>query len=71
MYIAHGGGMLTGNNRLGLDQALDWAGELGMVVVPVAYRAAPESTYSAAIEDCFTSLSWLASSGLDYAIDRS
>jgi acetyl esterase/lipase len=39
-YHAHGGGMIAGDNRLGLPKILDWAQDLGLVVVSVEYRLA-------------------------------
>jgi acetyl esterase/lipase len=70
VYFVHGGGMVMGSNRLGLDQALDWAEELGLVVVSVEYRLAPEFPYPAAIEDCYAGLVWLAESGSALGVDR-
>jgi acetyl esterase/lipase len=35
MYFIHGGGMSAGNNRTGIDWALDWMAETPMVVVSV------------------------------------
>ncbi|GAB7006904.1 alpha/beta hydrolase [Nocardioides sp. AN3] len=70
VYFVHGGGMVMGSNRLGLDQALDWAEELGLVVVSVEYRLAPEFPYPAAIEDCYAGLAWVAESGSAIGVDR-
>lgn len=41
VYFTHPGGMVVGTNRLGLP--LDWAEELGLVVVSVEYRLAPST----------------------------
>ena len=38
MYFIHGGGMIAGNNRTGIDWALEWMVETPMVVVSVDYR---------------------------------
>jgi acetyl esterase/lipase len=70
VYFVHGGGMVMGDNRLGLDQALDWAEHLGLLVVAVEYRLAPEFPYPAAIEDCYAGLVWLAESGPTLGVDR-
>ncbi|WP_405529030.1 alpha/beta hydrolase [Streptomyces canus] len=48
----HGGGMETGSHRLGIP--LDWAEELGLVVVSVDYRLAPEHPHPAPVEDCYS-----------------
>lgn len=69
VYFIHGGGMVMGSNRLGLDQALDWAVEFGLIVVSVDYRLAPECPYPAAIEDCYAGLEWVANFGREVGID--
>jgi acetyl esterase/lipase len=69
VYFIHGGGMVMGSTSLGLDEVLDWAEELGLVVVSVDYRLAPEFPYPAAIEDCYAGLVWLAESGFAVGID--
>ncbi|NJP82811.1 alpha/beta hydrolase, partial [Streptomyces sp. AA8] len=59
-YFAHGGGMVLGDRRVGVDVALEWARELDSVVVSVEYRLAPEHPYPAAIEDVYAGLLWTA-----------
>ncbi|MFH8662363.1 alpha/beta hydrolase [Streptomyces afghaniensis] len=58
VYNIHGGGMVTGTPRLGIP--LDWAEELGLVVVSVEYRLAPEHPHPAPVEDCYAGLVWTA-----------
>ncbi|MET7474815.1 alpha/beta hydrolase [Streptomyces sp. NPDC005648] len=58
VYNIHGGGMVAGNSRLGIP--LDWAEELGLVVVSVEYRLAPEHPHPAPVEDCYAGLLWTA-----------
>ncbi|MFE1751182.1 alpha/beta hydrolase fold domain-containing protein [Streptomyces anandii] len=41
IYHVHGGGMVLGNSRLGVEAALNWAKELDGIVVSVEYRLAP------------------------------
>ncbi|KOG34195.1 alpha/beta hydrolase [Streptomyces resistomycificus] len=60
LYHVHGGGMVLGNNRVGVDGPLAWAKELGAVVVSVEYRLAPENPYPAQIEDVYAGLVWTA-----------
>lgn len=60
IYHVHGGGMILGNNRVGVDVALAWAKELDAVVVSVEYRLAPENPYPAQIEDVYAGLVWTA-----------
>ncbi|OQD57081.1 esterase [Streptomyces phaeoluteigriseus] len=60
VYHVHGGGMVLGSNRVGVDQILDWARELDMVVVSVEYRLAPEHPYPAPVDDVYAGLLWTA-----------
>ncbi|MFE7649463.1 alpha/beta hydrolase [Streptomyces phaeoluteigriseus] len=60
VYHVHGGGMVLGSNRVGVDQVLDWARELDMVVVSVEYRLAPEHPYPAPVDDVYAGLLWTA-----------
>ncbi|KUO17420.1 alpha/beta hydrolase [Streptomyces dysideae] len=60
IYHVHGGGLILGNNRFGVDAALAWAKELDAVVVSVEYRLAPENPYPAQIEDVYAGLEWTA-----------
>jgi acetyl esterase/lipase len=57
----HGGGMVLGD--AGQDRAFcrRVADELGVVVVSVEYRLAPEHPFPTPLEDCYTALQWLAS----------
>ncbi|MEU1520348.1 alpha/beta hydrolase [Streptomyces sp. NPDC005811] len=58
VYHVHGGGMVLGTNRVGVDVALDWARELDLVVVSVEYRLAPENPHPAPVEDVYAGLLW-------------
>ena len=60
VYHTHGGGMVMGDNRTGMDIELDWAQELGLVIVSVEYRLAPEQPHPAPVEDCYAGLVWTA-----------
>ncbi|MEU7815928.1 alpha/beta hydrolase [Pseudonocardia sp. NPDC049154] len=60
VYNTHGGGLIMGNNRYGLDPVLDFARELELVVVSVDYRLAPEHPFPAGTEDAYAGLRWLA-----------
>ncbi|MDX2855267.1 alpha/beta hydrolase [Streptomyces scabiei] len=60
IYHVHGGGMIVGNNRVGVDAPLAWAREVGAVVVSVEYRLAPENPYPAPIDDVYAGLLWIA-----------
>jgi acetyl esterase/lipase len=60
IYHVHGGGLVLGDNRAGVDAPLAWAKELDAVVVSVEYRLAPEHPYPAQIEDVYAGLEWTA-----------
>ncbi|MET9761926.1 alpha/beta hydrolase [Streptomyces sp. NPDC006372] len=60
IYHVHGGGMVIGDNRAGVDGPLAWAEELDAVVVSVEYRLAPEHPHPAPIEDVYAGLLWTA-----------
>ncbi|MFF3446152.1 alpha/beta hydrolase [Streptomyces sp. NPDC002667] len=60
IYHAHGGGMVLGTNRAGVEVVLEWARELDAVVVSVEYRLAPEHPYPAGVEDVYAGLLWTA-----------
>ncbi|WP_330461148.1 alpha/beta hydrolase [Streptomyces sp. NBC_00820] len=60
IYFVHGGGMVLGTNRAGVDGPLSWALEVGAVVVSVEYRLAPEHPYPAQIDDVYAGFRWTA-----------
>ncbi|KAF4408204.1 alpha/beta hydrolase [Streptomyces lycii] len=61
IYHTHGGGMVAGSHRsTELAGELDRAGELGLAVVAVDYRLAPEHPDPVPVEDCYAGLVWLA-----------
>ncbi|WP_306212194.1 alpha/beta hydrolase [Actinoplanes sp. RD1] len=69
IYWIHGGGMVLGDNRSGVLEALDWAEEFGLVVVSVDYRLAPEHPHPAPVEDCYAGLEWTASRAAELGFD--
>ncbi len=60
VFHIHGGGMVTGAARADLDQPGDWVTDLGVVVVSVEYRLAPEHPFPSGVEDCYAGLRWFA-----------
>lgn len=60
VVFLHGGGMVAGDNRNGVDEILDWAEELSLSVVSVDYRLAPETKHPGLVEDCYAGLIWAA-----------
>jgi acetyl esterase/lipase len=72
VYYTHGGGMFMGTRTLAADQLSAWVVALGIVVVSVEYRLAPEHPDPAPVEDCYAGLAWTADNGteLGVATDR-
>ncbi|MDX3663363.1 alpha/beta hydrolase [Streptomyces sp. ID05-26A] len=58
VYWIHGGGMVMGDRFSQIDIPLQWLAELGVVVVTVEHRLAPEATGTALVEDCYYGLLW-------------
>ncbi|MEV6302536.1 alpha/beta hydrolase [Actinoplanes sp. NPDC051861] len=69
IYHTHGGGMVLGNNRTGVDGPQDWAREVPAVIVSVEYRLAPEHPHPAPAEDCYAGLVWTAKHAAELGID--
>jgi acetyl esterase/lipase len=69
VYFIHGGGMVLGDNRSGMQVMLDWIEQVGVIVVSVEYRRAPEQPYPAGFEDCFAGLEWTAAHAAELGIE--
>ncbi|MEU6494457.1 alpha/beta hydrolase [Streptomyces sp. NPDC046984] len=69
IYYIHGGGMVFGDPTSGVEGVLDTAAALGLAVVSVDYRLAPENPYPAALEDCYSGLMWLAHHAAEVGVD--
>jgi acetyl esterase/lipase len=54
----HGGGLILGTPEQGNALCSRFAAELGIVVVSVDYRLAPEHPFPAGLDDCATALNW-------------
>lgn len=56
----HGGGYVMGTAKQVDGLCRRFSHELGITVASVDYRLAPEHPYPAALEDCYSALTWLA-----------
>ena len=61
--------MILGNRRTDPSPTLEWVRELGVAVVSVEYRLAPERRFPAAIDDCYIGLCWLVEQASDLDLD--
>ena len=69
IYHTHGGGMIVGDRRSGVDMFLPFVLEHDAVVVSVEYRLAPEHPHPAPVEDCYAGLVWTAEHAEELGID--
>jgi len=69
VYWVHGGGMVMGDRFSNIDIPLEWLDQLGVVVVTVDYRLAPEAAGSTLVEDCYRGLSWVAEHAAELGVD--
>jgi acetyl esterase/lipase len=61
LLFVHGGGFVGGTPDNGAPFTRRIVRELGIVVVSVDYRLAPEARYPSQIEDCYAALRWMHS----------
>src|SRR5258706_9421213 len=60
VFEIHGGGFLMGDIAMMDPWCQRVAAEIGVVVVSVEYRLAPEHPFPAGVEDCYAALVWTA-----------
>jgi acetyl esterase/lipase len=68
LYI-HGGGFIVGSIDTEHANSARLAHELGVVVVSVEYRLAPEHPFPAPLEDCYAALVWLHGESAALGVD--
>jgi acetyl esterase/lipase len=68
LYI-HGGGFVLGDLELTDALVLRLVDELGIVIVSVDYRLAPEHPFPAPVEDCYAALTWVGAKAAELGID--
>ncbi|WP_432510754.1 alpha/beta hydrolase [Kineococcus sp. SYSU DK001] len=69
VYFIHGGGVIVGDNRFGLPEVLDLAAPLGVAVVSVQYRLAPETPHPGPLEDSCAGLLRLSQQAGELGVD--
>lgn len=65
----HGGGYVLGRPEQDDEACLEFVNALGITVVSVDYRCAPQHPFPAALEDCYTALAWLAANAQTLGVD--
>jgi acetyl esterase/lipase len=69
IYSVHGGGFIAGDLETEHALSARLARELGVVVVSVDYRLAPETPFPGPLEDVYAGLVWMAAHAGDLGID--
>lgn len=65
----HGGGLIMGAAEQDHEVCGRFADELGILVVSVDYRLAPEHPFPAGLDDCYAALQWMHQSAAELGID--
>jgi acetyl esterase/lipase len=65
----HGGGFVIGNVGIDDGSCLGLVRALGVVIVSVDYRLAPEHPFPAGLEDCYAALEWTAKNAAELGLD--
>jgi acetyl esterase/lipase len=66
----HGGGLIMGAAVGNNDFCSHVAAELGVLVVSVDYRLAPEHPFPAGLDDCYAALAWIHDRADELGVDR-
>ncbi len=69
VYWLHGGGRVMGDRFAQIDIPLGWLDALGVTVVTVEYRLAPEASGTTPVEDGMTGLRWVSRNAGRLGID--
>ncbi|HNT25193.1 MAG TPA: alpha/beta hydrolase [Anaerolineales bacterium] len=65
----HGGGYIIGTAEQDDPGCIHYVRQLGLVVVSVDYRLAPEHPFPAPLEDCYQALIWMGAHAAELGID--
>ncbi len=66
----HGGGFVIGDLDTEQGQCVALCRNLGVVVVSVDYRLAPETPYPGGLEDCYAALCWVSAHSRELRLDQ-
>jgi acetyl esterase/lipase len=69
VLLMHGGGFALGGRFSAHEWSLQVCAALGVVVLNPEYRLAPEEPFPAALEDCYSVLSWMSEHATQLRID--
>jgi acetyl esterase len=69
LLFIHGGGFVVGTAAMNDSSCMEFADKLGIVVVSVEYRLAPEHPFPAATDDTYAALTWMANKATELGID--
>jgi acetyl esterase/lipase len=67
----HGGAYIIGSPEMSVPELTETAHQLGIAILSVDYRLAPEHPFPAGIEDCYTALGWLHETAGALGVDPS
>lgn len=70
VLFVHSGGLMFGDRFSGIDLLLDWVDRLGVVIVTMEYRLAPEFPDPYPREDVYAALEWMSASAADIGVRR-
>lgn len=71
LFSIHGGGMVMGSIADDDGNAARLCLELGITVIAIDYRLAPEHPFPTPFEDCFSVASWILENGREIGVDNS
>ena len=69
LYWIHGGGYIIGDFSINDASCAGYARDLGLTVVSVDYRLAPDHPFPAPLEDCYAGLRWVKAEAGTLGVD--
>lgn len=69
LIFMHGGGFVVGSAAGEQNSAARIADRVGVVVISVDYRLAPEHPFPAGLDDCLAALHWVAGNATELGVD--